>query len=264
MGVVRQLVQIAMVEAVRGKTIAKDDVFDSRIDSLQDLLTNSRRPLLIFSIEESQQDGEGSLDNGFLGRPGKLQVLVQAAVASVQEVRDGNDVVIVPSIGESDASFEATLNMLDRQWKTVLSGYADPWVNVFRGLVTRVGKISDARAVDPETARKHASRYTQFELEVIDEPLPGDPVPPTIEQGLALLEADGAEGYAKAAAIYRKMLSEGDEWPDWRRVQAALFTSRGAMAGLGLGPLVIDDLVDFDEARLSVSGVSNVVMTDDP
>ncbi|WP_281978808.1 hypothetical protein [Pseudorhizobium flavum] len=264
MGIVRQLVQISMVEAVRGKTIAQDDVFDSRIDSLPNLLKNSRRPLLIFSVEESQQDEEGSLDNGFLGRAGKLQVLVQAAVASVQEVKDGNDVVILPSIGESDAGFEATLNMLDRQWKTVLSGYADPWVNVFRGLVTSVGKITDARAADPETGRKHASRYTQVSLNVIDEPLPGDPVPPAVEAGLSLLEADGDSGYAEIADVYRKMLTEGEEWPEWRKIQAALFTSRGAMAGLGLGPLAIDDLVDFDEARLSVSVVSDVVMTDDP
>jgi len=263
MGVIRQLIQIAMVEAVRGKTLAGDDVFDSRIDSLPALLKDSRRPMLIFSVEESKQDEDGSSEKGFFGRRSELQVLVQAAVASVREVRDGNDVVMLPSVGESDAGFEATLNMLERQWKTVLTAHESPWANVFRGLVNCVGKISDARAVDPETGRKHASRYTQVALDVIDEPLPGDPTPEVVELGLALLEADGDAGYAEIAGLYRSMLNHGNAWPDWRKIQSSLFMSRDQMAALGLGPLSIDDLVDFDEVRLSVSGVSDVVMKDD-
>lgn len=265
MSVVRQLVQIAVVEAVRNRTLAGNDVFDSRMDTLDSLLKGERRPLLIFSIEEAEQEVGGQGESGLLGRAARLTAFVQAGVASGEAVRDGNNTIIRPAIGETDAAYEATLNILDRQWRQILHDFEDPWAVLFRELVTGVGVIKDTRASDPETGSKHAARFTQFHLNVIADPLPGDDIPECIAAGLDLLEADGDAGYAQIAGDWRALLSGGQDWPAWRQLQSSLFASRGKLAALGHGPLEIDDEVDFETAIFNVAGATSIeVIADDP
>lgn len=259
MSVVRQLVCVAAVEALRGRTLAGDDVYDSKIDTLPDLLRNSNRPALIVSVEESAQGDGGQWEGGLLGRATVLTMLVQAVVVAVTEIETEDGLSLIPGIAETDAAYEATLNLLDRQWRAALHDHADDWSRVFRGLVTGIGKISDTRAVDPQAGRKYACRFTQVSLAVVDEPLPGDPAPACIEAGLAAMEADGDAGYREVANIMRHLLIEGAPLPEWRQAQSALFVPRDAMPALGLGPIAIDDLVDFEEGALDVNGVRHRV-----
>ncbi len=264
MSIVRQLIQIAAVEAWRGRTLAGDDVFDSRVGALDKLLKGQVRPILIFSIEEAEQESGGQAEEGLLGRPARLTAMVQAGVASGREIRDGNNIVIRAAIGETDAAFEATLNILDRQWRQALHGYNNAWAVLFRELVINIGETKDTRGADPETGSKHACRFTQFHLDVIPDPLPGDDLPSCIATGLDLLEADGDAVYAQIASDWRALLAEGEDWPDWRKLQSALFASRSKLAALGAGPLTIDDEVDFEHAVLDVEGVGEVEVFDDP
>lgn len=69
MSIVRQLVQIAVVEALRGHTIALENVFDSTMDTVPGLLKGGAQPVLVFSIEESVETVDDATD-GFLGRGG--------------------------------------------------------------------------------------------------------------------------------------------------------------------------------------------------
>lgn len=265
MSVVRQLIQIAVVEAWRGRTFAADDVFDSRMDTLKNLTKGQVRPVLIFSVEEADQKAGSPGESGFLGRSAQLTGFVQALVATGQAIKDKNNLIIRPGIGETDSAYEATLNILDYQWRRVLHDHDNPWSRLFRDLVCDVGDIKDTRAADPETGGKHAARFTQFHLDVLPDPQPGDPLPTAIETGLALLEADGDTGYAQVAADWRALLETGADWPEWRKLQSALFASRSKLAALGLGPLAVDEEVDFDRAQLQVTGVASVeVVGDDP
>lgn len=255
MSIVRQLVQLALVNAPRGLTIAGDDIFDSRMDPLGQLAKGARRPFMIFSVEESDADGkEGPEDVGLLGRCVKLTILLQMAVASGQEIKDQSGTRIIAAIGETDAAFEATLNILDRQWRQVMSSFDNPWATIFRGLVVRIGKIMDQRSSDPETGTKHAARFIQIHVEVMPDPLPGEPIPAPIEAGLAAIEADGDASYAEIARVWRGILTEHADWPEWRAMQAGLFATRADMAAVGVGPLGIDEMVDFEEADVTLNG----------
>ena len=240
MSVVRQLIQISAVEAVRGKTLAGNDVFDSMIDDVTGLLKDKARPLMIFSVEECHQKSAGQGERGFLNRTTVLKFMVQLAVASGKEIRDGDDVVILTSIGDSDAAHEATLNILDREWRTALHDESNPWTQVFRGLVLGVGNMEDRRGADPETGRKHAARYLVADLSVIAEPMPGEELPSAIEQGLSLMEADDDAAYREVARNFRRLLGAGADKPDWQKLQSRLFLSDKALLALGHGPLIGD------------------------
>lgn len=264
MSVVRQLLLISMVEAWRNRTIAGTHVYDSKIDTLDGFLKGQVRPIIIVSIEETEQDEDGPATAGLLGRPSRFTVMVQTAVASGQEIRDDAGTIVRGAIGESDASFEATLNVLDRQWRQVLTASDNEWAVLFRDLVHAVGVIRDTRATDPETGTKHAARFVQFKVDALPDPLPGDDIPPPIDAGLAAMEADGEDGYREIARIWRGMLTVGGDWPDWKRLKVALFTSNAGLAVLGQGPLVAETEVPIKVAKLNVSGVEPVEARDDP
>lgn len=256
MGIVRQLVQIAVVEAARDRTAALGNVFDSRMDTVGGLLSGGSAPVLVFSIEETAEDPSDAID-GFLGRAGTLTAIMQSAVASGKEITDGSNTVVVPELGETDAAYEALLNLLDRQWRAVLHDHDNPWANVFRDLVVSVGTIRTLRATDPETGTKHACRFSQFEIEVLPEPLPGDVLPDAVNAGLTLMEEDGDASYAALAGAWRIVLTKGAEWHDWQKLQSALFASSGDMSAAGLVPIVTDDqgaAVELDDVSIEVSG----------
>lgn len=264
MSVVRQLMQICMVEAFRSRTIAGTYVYDSKIDTLDGFLKGQVRPIIIVSIEEAEQDEDGQATVGLLGRPSRFTVMVQTAVASGQEIRDDDGLVVRGAIGESDASFEATLNVLDRQWRQVLTASDNEWASIFRDLVHSIGVIKDTRATDPETGTKHAARFVQFKAEALPDPLPGDDVPSPIAAGLAAMEADGDDGYRKIAETWRALLTVGGDWPEWKVLQAALFTSKAGLVALGHGPLYPETDVPFTSAKINISGFKEVVTSDDP
>jgi hypothetical protein len=240
MSIVRQLVQIAVVEALRGRTIALDNVFDSAMDTLPGLLKGAAQPVLVFSIEESVETADDATD-GLLGRGGLLTGIMQSAVASGKQMTDGEGTVIVPVLGETDSAYEALLNIVDRQWRAALHDHENPWSMVFRDLVVSIGPIRTVRATDPEAGTKHACRFAQFEIETMPEPLPGDPIADAISAGLVLMASDGDPAYAALADTWQELLTSGSGLPDWQKLQSALFASNGELLSMGLGPIEGDE-----------------------
>jgi hypothetical protein len=264
MSIVRQLVQIAVVEALRGRTAALGNVFDSKMDTLPGLLKGGAEPVLVFSIEESVEDADDATD-GFLGRGGRLTGMMQSAVASGKEVRNGQGTVTVPVLGETDSAYEALLNIIDRQWRAVLHDHANPWSMVFRDLVVSVGPIRTVRATDPETGTKHACRFSQFEIETLPEPLPGDPIADAISAGLALMASDGDAAYAALAETWQEILALGADWQDWEKLQSALFASNSELLAVGLGPIEGDedrDTPDMTTGTLVVNDGDPIEVTE--
>ncbi len=231
--IVRQLIQIAVVEAVRGKTLAGNSVFDSRIEALPEILKDGQRPFLVFSVELAKQTKGGQEDCSLLGRSTSITVMVHAAVAVAEEITAEDGSVVMAAIGETDAALEAVLNIMDRQWRAALSDANSPWADLFMELVQDVEQIQDFRGADPDTGRKHASRLTEVSLAVMAEPELGAGIVPTIEKGLALLEADCDAGYAEIARVWRDMLDQESDLSDHVKLQSRLFLARDALLSLG-------------------------------
>lgn len=258
MSVVRQLLQICGVHAIRGKTLAGVEVHDSKITALSAPFKDARRPLLILSIEESDQpEGRGN-DGGLLGRSGDVSMLIQNAVFELQKISSadgGKDEELEWVLGETDAAFEATINIIDHQWRAALTDPTNDWADIFRGLVINVGQIKDIRATDPDTGRRHSLRFTSVKLDVVPEPQFGRPLPKEIERGLAAIEQ--LPDYLDLAARWRALLCQGSSLEDWQKRQADMFASRPTLDALGLAPLVTE-LTDFNAADIDVAGVGTL------
>jgi hypothetical protein len=263
MSIVRQLIQICMVEAFRGRTVAGDNVLDSNITAIGRLEFEGEAPVIAASVEESDQNEKNS--RGFFGRPAELKLYVQTAVAVkgtyLVVTGDGPDQEQeLVEIGSTDAAREATLNILERQWKQALIDPANAWGNRFLQLVTDIGRVQDTRITDPEGGRKYAARVYEISGTAIPEPDFGQALPEDVD---AILTAVGdLEDYADLEKIWRDLFAKAAT-PDERvTMQASAALSGPAFAALGLN-VIEPEGEDLDGVVVAIEDLDAVVTPGD-
>lgn len=255
MSIVRQLVAVSMVQAMRGVTLAGDNVCDSAVTAIDGMMETRDKPVLLVSIE--QVDQERKDEPGLFCRSSIAKIFVQAAVWSQVRIEDGEHAGEFIAIGETDAAREATLNILDRQWRSALADPRNPWADMFRRLAPVIMSVRDQRMVDPESKARLAARFTEITVEVVHEPAFGAGISDDIEAGLALLEA--TPDYAHLGPIWRKLLTT--EPVEWRAMQARIFASDVVMGALGLSG---GDPPDLSEtATIAVDGRPEIEVSAD-
>jgi hypothetical protein len=263
MSIVRQLIQICMVEAFRGRTVAGDNVIDSNITAIGKLEFEGEAPVIAASVEESDQNEKSS--RGFFGRPADLKLYVQTAVAVkgtyLVVTGDGPDQEQeLVEIGSTDAAREATLNILERQWKQALIDPANVWGNRFLQLVPDIGRVQDTRITDPEGGRKYAARVYEISGTAIAEPDFGQALPEDID---GILTAVGAlADYADLETIWRDVFAKAASADEQVLMQASAALSSTALAGLGLAPLEVGG-EDFASGVIAIEGREDVEIVDE-
>lgn len=254
MSIVRQLIAVSAVQAMRGATIAGDNVCDSAVTAIDGMMEKRDKPVLLVSVE--QVDQEKKDEPGLFARSSVAKIFVQAAVWSQVSIEDGENAGEFIAIGETDAAREATLNILDRQWRSALSDPRNPWADLFRRMVPFIVSVRDQRMVDPESKARLAARFTEITVHAIEEPAFGAGIPEDIEAGLAMLEATSC--YAHLGPIWRRLLATEDV--DWRATQARIFASDVVMGALGL--MAGDPPVTGTTATIAIDGRDEITVTD--
>lgn len=247
MGVVRQLIQVAVTEALKGRTIAGQAVHDSLIKALPQIMKGEVHPVVAVSIEDCiSQDGDG-----LFRTDASMTLMLQLAIAKsvTVPVIEGEDAL---EIGDTDAALEASLNLLDRQWRIALSDPLNAWAELFRQLVPHVGKVSDIRLTDPETGRKHAARIVEITIAPIAEPYSGQADTDVVRAGLAQMAA--IADYADLAAILTASLDAGATLFDWQIVQGRLLSLAAMPALIGVGTPDDGEEVLLTETTLDIAG----------
>lgn len=264
MSLVRQLIQICMVQAVKARTVAGDAVIDSNIAAIGKLDFVGDQPVVACSVEESDQNDKGG--HGFFGRPADLKLYVQIAVAvkakyTVITGQGEEQEEEIKEIGSTDAAREATLNILDRQWKQALIDPANVWGDRFLQLVPMIGRVMDTRITDPEGGRKYAARVYEISATAIAEPDFGQAIPADID---AILTAVGQidASYGRLETIWRDVFAKAATADEHRLMQASAALSGPAFAALGLH--VIEPEGDnLDGAVIAIEGLEAVVTPGD-
>jgi len=264
MSLVRQLAQIAMVRAIRGHTLAGPHVLDSNIAGMGTIDFAGDQPVIACSIEESDQNDK--YDRGFFGRTSVFKLYVQVVVATkasytVVSVAGEEVEEIVTEIGSTDAAREATLNILDRQWKQALVDPVNEWGDRFRQLVPLIGRVKDIRITDPEGGRKYAARVYEIDGTAIAEPNFGEGLPEDIDR--ILTAAAAISDYADIMTIWRDLFAKAASSDATVRLQASAALSSTAFAALGLN--AIDPEGDaFSAAVAAIEGLDDVEIVADP
>ncbi|RUV24266.1 MULTISPECIES: hypothetical protein [unclassified Mesorhizobium] len=258
MSLVNAMLRMLAVQALRGNTIAADGVTDSSIEALSSIMSDRQAPVILVRIDESKYAGQ---NEGFFVTSGTVTFALDLIVASsvTYQTTDGQAVNQI-EIAPTDAGLEFSLDMLDRQWRRVLSDPNNAFAECFRSLVAAIGPVKAARGVDPEGGRKHAIRMVEIEIEPVCDPAPGAELPPVIDAALTKLAT--VADYQSAVVIMRGEFAKGVDLMSWQKIQSTLMTTAAVPAMLGVAPPDAGEVVGFDQVGTVING-EQTELTDD-
>lgn len=244
---VASIIRMLAVRALRGRTLAGQAVFDSRVEPLEQMTGGEKQPVISVQVGETAEAGDG---DGLFMRDTTLTLSLDLIVASQITYESGAEAI---EIAETDAGLEFSLSVMDRQWRTALSDPDNVHAEALRGLVAGIGAIRSTRGMDPQTGQKHAIRMIEAEILAIAEPAPGAALPAPIDAALTLLGQD--PGCAKPVSIMRAELAGGAGLFDWKKAQALLFATAAVPAAIGVGTPDDGEEVAVDTIGVRIEGV---------
>jgi len=272
MSLIRLGMRVAVVQALKGRTLVGDNVLDSEIGALEtdasgNLRSGQTKPFVtVYTDRTDRRDGEGwpraFLDNGM------TDLVIEIGIAATMLDRHPDTGIgevdvgeVVAGIPATDRAFEFHLDVVCRQIADALTDCDNPWASIFQGLSTKVHRIERARASSTEQSGRLAAAQLRVTLELIEDPSRGEAIDPATPFGrlLALMEDSNAVDLVAYAATIRSLLA-GDYEP-WRIAQERLGLSAGEVAVLGIGPL--EDGAEIEGATIEIDGLGSVEVTGD-
>ncbi|MES0023161.1 MULTISPECIES: hypothetical protein [unclassified Mesorhizobium] len=260
MSLVNAMLRMTAVQALRGNTIAGGGVTDSSIEALSSVMGDQQAPVILVRIDQAEYSGQ---NEGFFATSGIVKLSLDLIVASAvtYQTTEGQmvtEIVIQPT----DAGLEFSLDMLDRQWRRVLSDPTNAFAECFRSLVSTIGPVKETRGVDPEGGRKHAIRMVEVDIEPICDPAPGGALPALIDVVLTRLAT--VADYQAAVTIMRAELTKGADLLSWQKVQSTLMAAAKVPGMLGVAPPDAEtvEVVGFENIGTVING-TETELTDD-
>lgn len=260
----RIALRIAAVEALKGKTLVGDSVFDSRIGALDvaadgSVRTDMERPFVtVYTDAGKAADG---LNARALYSNGVTELIFETGVtiAMTQTDHETGESYIVAGVRATDDALEFMLDMVARQIMDALGDPDSEWADIFRGLNYRVDKVERART-SGEDGTRFAAQQIRLTVELIEDPVRGEPLDEEapFARFLTKLETMPAP-YPVYAAMMRAQI-EGSNRP-WETVQRRLGLTREELLALGLGPIAGDverATPDFATGTIEVAGSGTI------
>ncbi len=233
MSLSRFALRVAACEALKGKTLAGDNVRDSAMGALVadddgNLLIAEDTPFISVFTDSSTCT---TVDDRSLRDTGQLQVVLETGVTSVMATtdRDTGEKEIIAGIPDTDGGMEATLDALTAQIHRTLSDPKNEWAEIWRRL-SRVQKIEVIRTAQDHQGTRLAARQIRVTANVLPDPVYGDPEEPGTLW--AAFRAQLTKDRPDLLPILAMMTEPGTEWtPDMTR--AAYGHTAGEAKALG-------------------------------
>ncbi|SHE79099.1 hypothetical protein SAMN05444339_10272 [Loktanella atrilutea] len=247
MSFARWVLRTAAVQALRGQTLVGDNVRDSdfsalTIDGDGEARTEEDRPFILVYTD----DGDAAdVDLRDLRQNGTTAFVCEFGIASPMVTTNpdtGESVIEGINIPFTDAAMELTLDLIDRQITTALTG-PGRWADIWRRTHGSTKKIERRRTSTSDHGVRLAARQLRIMIEALPDPVPGQDVTPTSVWRLfsdAVTELNPA-----MAEIVNKFLGVGLPYLDHEIVASSRGNTAAEALHLGYGPIYPggDDLV---------------------
>lgn len=257
MSLTRTLLRLVTVQAVMGRTVAGDKVFDSAIDPLDQKVAEEAAPMIVVYTDDDKSKPTGLGD--FL-QGGSIDLVIETVVAGRVVVTydpDGEDGPVEDQqvvVSQTDAAYEITLDLIERQIVRSLVAADNPWARLWRRIVLRATERVSRRGASAEQSSRFAARQMVLTLETVTDPDHGVALPEGSVWRDALDQLEGVPGMADLIGVLRSD-AEGEPLHEWRRAAARLGVNLETMHAIGLGPVGADDPVPLVEAEVDTGGI---------
>lgn len=236
MSLIRPVIRMCAVAALRDRTWAESRVFDSNNTPLIDALKEETKPYITVYTDDDTRTNISGLDVYLTER--RIALTIELGVASAVVVENKGTALKIP---QTDQAMEALIDFMEGQVIAALIG--DPmsaWGEILRGLINKVDRMPSIRGGSADRGTRWAARQLTLIVDTISDPAPGVVLPDghPIRQFIALARtpAQSAVGMAEAANLIEVVMNETPA-SGWRQAQALLgLTNRGIYA-TGIVPL---------------------------
>lgn len=257
----RIALRVAVQEALRGATLAGDNVLDSQFTALDldadgTLRTDQDRPF----ISVYTDGGRIGAGNGFLslfGDSPTVELVIEAGIsaAMVEEDREkGIAHIIGVGLPDTDANMEMSLDLMMRQVADALAAPDSVWADLARELMGDVSSIERSRIGQKQNGTRVAAQEVRITAGLLADPVKGaDLTGSTYAKFLAALAASADARLHKVKAAFETALAGAAV--DWQRVQRELGLTDGQSAALAMRPLQTPDGEPGTWAEVTIEGL---------
>lgn len=244
MSLARAALRIAVVNALRGRTLVGDNVLDSKIGVIEvgadgGAMTDQNKPFVAVYTASSATDV--SELRALTGNGETVLVFELGATAKMAVIDEETErQEIVPGIPPTDDALELMLDLAVREIGTVLTDPSNAWAEVYRGLVNRVTKI-EVEPLRSDAGQRLAARQVRITLDLIADPVFGVAAPEDTALGPFLRQLDRTPGTVAARQAKMIRLAAGSAGaPDWEILQRRKGMTSRELRDLGFGPVEQD------------------------
>ncbi|MFC2252491.1 hypothetical protein ACETRX_22840 [Labrys portucalensis] len=232
MSIVALCLRLCAVQALKGKTLAGPNIADSSIAAIDELAGERKSgAFAVVYTDEAQWQLQG-FGNALSSGQRKLDLTLDMGIAEKVEVEDEGSVY---TLGETDGSREAAIDILASDILRVLQADPSPFAEAFRLLAGTVIDVHVRRGAGSDKGVRFAAREICLSLNAADEPMP---VPEITGHWRNIIDLIGAvSGLEPVAASIEQRLTASADLPDWKREQALLGLTNEAADAIGLAPV---------------------------
>jgi hypothetical protein len=249
MSIIRPILRMCAVAALRERTLAEGRVFDSDNTPLAEALIREpeeAKPYITVYTDEDTRPGVSGRDIYAAERNLSLVLEIGAASAVVT-----GKLGVMLQIPATDAGLELSVDIVESQALAALVG--DPesrWGELFRRMVLRIERVQGQRGGSAERGSRWAARQIILICDVIADAPPGVPQPAVVRDFLAAARAAPSElGLAGAAEIIERALDPTVALT-WRQAQAWLGLTEQGVRATGIAPpLGVEEDVPLGEGE---------------
>ncbi|MEJ8474458.1 hypothetical protein [Roseibium algae] len=239
MSLCRIAVRRACVLALKGRTLAGDNVLDSEIgaveiDHLGNLAVSGKGRFIAVYTDQAtgSNDGQGSLyDNGKLLLRIEFGITEQMLIDEDDPDNPGQTIrSVVPGIPFTSSAAETYLDLLGAQIVRALSDPKSAPADIFRGLFQGSIQIDRRRESDGE-GQAVAAQQIALTGVLLPDPITEDDAPDggPFSRLLALLEAGSGDDQRVAGLMRSELKASGEAW---EQAQERLGLTNAALLGL--------------------------------
>lgn len=181
MSLMRIALRIAIVEALRGKTLVGNNVLDSQIGALDVAADGSLRTdqqkawIAVYTDASSSKDGSAGVSLRALAPNGATQILIETGLTAAQVIVDPEteQSVVYPGIPDTDAAFELHTDIVMRQVSDALTDPLNPWAEVVRRMILSVRTVDVLRVSGDQHGTRLAAQQMKIVADIATDPVRG-------------------------------------------------------------------------------------------